>query len=80
MKRFKITGTGKVLRRSPYMRHLRRKKSKKLIRRYRHYKVVGGSSLPKSSKCFIYKPHQNSKCLELKPVLSAVKDTKKSSN
>ena len=42
MKRFKITGTGKVLRRSPYMRHLRRKKSKKLIRRYRHYKTVSG--------------------------------------
>ena len=42
MKRFKITGTGKVLRRSPYMRHLRRKKSKKLIRRYRHYVEVTG--------------------------------------
>lgn len=42
MKRFKITGTGKVLRRSPYMRHLRRKKSKKLIRRYRQYQVVTG--------------------------------------
>ncbi|KKT30352.1 hypothetical protein A3K29_04225 [Candidatus Collierbacteria bacterium RIFOXYB2_FULL_46_14] len=42
MKRFKITGTGKVLRRSPYMRHLRRKKSKKMIRRYRHYQEVTG--------------------------------------
>jgi len=42
MKRFKITGTGKVLRRSPYMRHLRRKKSKKLIRRYRQYQEVTG--------------------------------------
>lgn len=42
MKRFKITGTGKVLRRSPYMRHLRRKKSKKLIRRYRQYQIVTG--------------------------------------
>lgn len=34
-KRFKITGTGKVLRRSQNMRHLRRKKSKKAIRAYR---------------------------------------------
>lgn len=31
-KRFKITGTGKVLRRSQNMRHLRRHKSKKAIR------------------------------------------------
>ena len=42
MKRFKITGTGKVMRRSPYMRHLRRKKSMKTIRRYRHYIEVKG--------------------------------------
>lgn len=34
-KRFKITATGKVLRRSQNMRHLRRKKSKKAIRAYR---------------------------------------------
>jgi len=34
-KRFKITGTGKVLRRSQNMRHLRRKKSKKAIRAYK---------------------------------------------
>lgn len=34
-KRFKITGTGKVLRRSQNMRHLRRNKSKKAIRAYR---------------------------------------------
>jgi len=33
--RFKITGTGKVLRRSQNMRHLRRHKSKKTIRTYR---------------------------------------------
>ena len=33
--RFKITGTGKVLRRNQNMRHLRRKKSKKAIRAYR---------------------------------------------
>lgn len=31
-KRFKITGTGKVLRRTQNMRHLRRKKSAKAIR------------------------------------------------
>lgn len=34
-KRFKITGTGKVLRRNQNMRHLRRKKGKKTIRAYR---------------------------------------------
>jgi len=33
--RFKITGTGKVMRRSQNMRHLRRHKSKKTIRAYR---------------------------------------------
>ncbi len=33
--RFKITATGKVLRRSQNMRHLRRHKSKKAIRAYR---------------------------------------------
>lgn len=43
MKRFKITGTGKVLRRAVNMRHLRRKKSKKAIRRYRKYIEVGGA-------------------------------------
>jgi large subunit ribosomal protein L35 len=41
-KRFKITATGKVLRRMPEMRHLRRRKSKKQIRRYRHYIEVTG--------------------------------------
>lgn len=34
-RRFKITATGKVLRRTQGMRHLRRKKSSKQIRRYR---------------------------------------------
>ncbi len=33
--RFKVTGTGKVLRRSQNMRHIRRNKSKKAIRSYR---------------------------------------------
>ena len=36
-KRFKVTSTGKILRRTPEMRHLRRNKTKKQIRRYRHY-------------------------------------------
>ncbi len=31
-KRFKITGSGKVLRRSQNMRHIRRRKSKRAIR------------------------------------------------
>jgi len=35
MKRFKITATGKVLRRAQNMRHRRRIKSKKAIRAYR---------------------------------------------
>lgn len=34
-KRFKITATGKVLRRHQNMRHLRSKKSKRTIRSYR---------------------------------------------
>lgn len=34
-RRFKITATGKVLRRTQNMRHLRRHKSKKAIRAYR---------------------------------------------
>ncbi len=33
-KRFKITASGKVLRRSQNMRHLRRRKSKKAVRAY----------------------------------------------
>lgn len=41
-KRFKITGSGKVLRRSVEMRHMRRKKSKKAIRKYRKYQEVKG--------------------------------------
>lgn len=41
-KRFKITGTGKVLRRSQNMRHRRRNKSKKAIRAYRKPVEVTG--------------------------------------
>lgn len=41
-KRFKVTGTGKVLRRTQNMRHLRRRKSKKAIRAYRKPVEVTG--------------------------------------
>lgn len=41
-KRFKVTGTGKIMRRTPNMRHLRRRKSNKQLRRYRHYQEVTG--------------------------------------
>ncbi len=46
-KRFKITATGKVLRRVQNSRHLRRKKSKKAIRNYRNYKEVTGKMAKK---------------------------------
>ncbi len=52
-KRFKLTSTGKVLRRTPNSRHLRRNKSKKLIRRYRQYKEVTGK-LAKKIKSMIH--------------------------
>ncbi|MBP7768432.1 50S ribosomal protein L35 [Candidatus Woesebacteria bacterium] len=41
-KRFKITATGKVLRRAQNMRHRRRTKSKKAIRAYRKPIAVKG--------------------------------------
>ena len=41
--RFKITGSGKVLRRSQNMRHRRRTKSKKAIRAYRKPIEVTGA-------------------------------------
>ena len=41
-KRFKVTKSGKILRRAQNMRHLRRKKGKKQIRKYRGF-VPGGS-------------------------------------
>ncbi|KUK79709.1 MAG: 50S ribosomal protein L35 [Microgenomates bacterium 39_7] len=49
-KRFKITGTGKVLRRVQNSRHLRRKKSKKAIRNYRTYVEVQGEYAKKIKK------------------------------
>ncbi len=45
--RFKVTKTGKVLRRTQTMRHLRRKKSKKQIRKYRVPKQVTGTMAKK---------------------------------
>ena len=39
-KRFKVTGTGKLLRRTPGTRHLMRKKSNKQKRSYRQDKQV----------------------------------------
>lgn len=41
-KRIKVTGTGKLLRRASFSRHLRRNKSKKTLRRYKKFKVVTG--------------------------------------
>jgi large subunit ribosomal protein L35 len=41
-KRFKITATGKIMRRAQNMRHLRRRKSKRQIRAYKVPKVVTG--------------------------------------
>lgn len=48
--RFKITRTGKVLRRSSFIRHLRRKKSRKQIRRLKQIKVVKGALAKKIKK------------------------------
>jgi large subunit ribosomal protein L35 len=41
-KRFKITGSGKILRRTQNMRHLRANKSKKAKRQYRRLQPVTG--------------------------------------
>jgi len=41
-KRFKITATGKILRRAQNMRHLRRRKSKRQIRAYKIPKEITG--------------------------------------
>lgn len=48
--RFKITASGKVLRRVQNSRHLRRKKSKKAKRRYRQYVEVVGTRAKKIKK------------------------------
>ncbi len=49
-RRFKITGSGKVMRRSQNMRHLRRRKSKKAIRAYRVPVEVKGKWAKKIKK------------------------------
>lgn len=49
-KRFKITAGGKVMRRTQNMRHLRRRKSAKQIRRYRQYIEVTGEIAKKIKK------------------------------
>lgn len=46
-KRFRITKTGKVLRRSQNMRHIRRNKSKKQIRKYRKPQQLTGTMAKK---------------------------------
>ena len=46
-KRFKVTGTGKIIRRAQNMRHLRRRKTKKQIRAYKVPKVVTGKQAAK---------------------------------
>ena len=49
-KRFKITATGKILRRTQNMRHLRANKSKKAKRNYRHLTQVTGKTATKIKK------------------------------
>lgn len=49
-KRFKITKTGKVLRRSTHLRHLKRKESKSASRRKKVPKVVTGKMARKVKK------------------------------
>lgn len=51
--RFKITKTGKVMRRAQNMRHLRRRKSKSAIRRYKVPKQVTGRFAKKIKKMII---------------------------
>ena len=48
--RFEITKTGKVLRMSSFNRHLRRKKSKKQLRRIKGKQVVEGALAIKVKK------------------------------
>ncbi len=48
--RFEITKTGKVLCRSSFNRHLKRKKSKKQIRRLKGKRIVSGSLARKVKK------------------------------
>ncbi|PJE67658.1 50S ribosomal protein L35 [Candidatus Shapirobacteria bacterium CG10_big_fil_rev_8_21_14_0_10_40_9] len=49
-RRFKITKTGKVLRRSSFARHLRSKKGKSRLRRLKKIKVFKGKTAKKIKK------------------------------
>lgn len=49
-KRFKVTATGKILRRTQNMRHLRANKSKKARRNYRRLTEVTGGMAKKVKK------------------------------
>ncbi len=49
-KRFKITGSGKIFRRTQNMRHLRANKSKKAKRNYRRLTQVTGATAKKVRK------------------------------
>jgi large subunit ribosomal protein L35 len=49
-RRFKITKTGKVMRLSSFARHLKRKKSRKQLRRLKRPKEVRGSLARKIKK------------------------------
>jgi ribosomal protein L35 len=48
--RFEVTKNGKVLRMSSFNRHLRRKKSKKQLRRLKGKQIVGGALAIKVKK------------------------------
>jgi large subunit ribosomal protein L35 len=48
--RFKVTGTGKIMRRTQNMRHLRANKSKKARRNYRRLHQVTGRTAVKVRK------------------------------
>jgi large subunit ribosomal protein L35 len=52
-KRFKVTKSGKILRRIQNMRHLRRKKGKKQIRKYRGYVEVTGALAKKIRRMLV---------------------------
>lgn len=50
LRRFKLTKTGKILRRSSFSRHLRRKKKKSAIRRLKRIKILKGKVAKKVKK------------------------------
>lgn len=52
--RFRVTKTGKVMRLSSFTGHLKRKKSKKQLRRLKNPKVVTGATARKVKKLLGY--------------------------